>query len=326
MSFSHAKNFPSNAFDLADELERFKTAINLSEYAACQGYLLDRRASSRNSVVMRHPSGDKIVIARGEDQHWIYFSVRDDGDNGSIVDFVQRRRRCTLGDVRRELRCWLGSGIGGTVVRPVLELHAPELVPVSRNRAGILRALAAMRPVETHRYLEEARAIPRELLAHPRFAGRILMDARSNAIFPHADQDGPCGYEIKNHGFTGFAQGGEKGLWMSRVRGTDTALVIAESAIDVLSYAALHPDEHARYASFGGTMNPTQPALIRSAVERLPSGGVVRMATDSDEEGAHFAAIIEAVTGETRTGELSVDRVAPTEAKDWNEVLVRCAV
>lgn len=68
MSFSHAKNSPSNALGRADELERFKTAINLTEYAAGQGYLLDRRASSRNSVVMRHPNGDKIVIARGEDQ------------------------------------------------------------------------------------------------------------------------------------------------------------------------------------------------------------------------------------------------------------------
>ena len=64
-----------------------------------------------------------------------------------------------------------------------------------------------------------------------RFQGRVLMDSRSNAIVPNADKDGPCGYEIKNHGFTGFAAGGEKGLWMSRVRATDTALVIAESAI-----------------------------------------------------------------------------------------------
>jgi hypothetical protein len=231
----------------------------------------------------------KIVIARGEDQHWIYFSVRDDADNGSIIDFVQRRRRCTLGDVRRELRPW----IGGTVARTDLKLYVPEVVPVSTNRAGVIRALAAMRPVQTHRYLEEERAIPRELLGDPRFEGRILVDARSNAVFPQFDRDGPCGYEIKNHGFTGFAPGGEKGLWMSRVRSTDTALVIAESAIDALSYVALHPDENTRYASFGGTMNPSQPAII------------------------------EAVTVDAGKGELAVDRVTPPETKDWNDVLLR---
>ncbi len=284
---------------------------------AGQGYLLDRRASSRNSVVMRHPNGDKIVIARGEDQHWIYFSVRDDADNGSIVDFVQRRRRCTLGDVRRELRQW----IGGAVARPALKLYVPEVVPVSKDRAGVIRALAAMRPVETHRYLEEERAIPRELLANPRFEGRILEDSRSAAVFPHFDRDGPCGYEIKNHGFTGFAPGGEKGLWMSRVRGTDTALVIGESAIDDLSYAALHPDENARYASFGGAMNPFQPALIRAAIEHLARGAVVRIATDNDGDGAAFAAIIEGLVAETMRGDLLVELAIPVDTKDWNNVL-----
>jgi hypothetical protein len=63
---------------------------------------------------------------------------------------------------------------------------------VSRDRAGVIRALAGMRPLVMHRYLEEERGIPRSLLEHPRFAGRLLVDARSNVIFPHADRDGPC--------------------------------------------------------------------------------------------------------------------------------------
>ena len=135
------------------------------------------------------------------------------------------------------------------------DLYAPEVVPVSRDRVGIIRALPAMKPFAKHRYLEEERAILRELLANPRFVGKVLVDNRSNVVFPHADQNGSCGYGIKNRGFTGFAAGGEKGLWVSRVNGTDTALVIAESGIDALSYAALHPDACARYASFGGALN-----------------------------------------------------------------------
>ena len=39
-----------------DELDQFKTRINLAEYAASQGYQLDRRESSRNSAVMRRES------------------------------------------------------------------------------------------------------------------------------------------------------------------------------------------------------------------------------------------------------------------------------
>jgi hypothetical protein len=64
------------------ELKRFKTEINLTEYAASEGYEIDEKESSRNSVVMRHPSGDKVIVARGFDRHWIYFSVRNDRDNG----------------------------------------------------------------------------------------------------------------------------------------------------------------------------------------------------------------------------------------------------
>jgi hypothetical protein len=318
VSFSHAKNSsPADTLRQRDELDRFKTGINLTEYAASEGYQLDRRESSRNSVVMRHPGGNKIVIARGEDDHWIYFSVRDDTDNGSIIDFIQHRRRCSIGEVRRELRPW----VGGSFVRPVPGLYVPEVVSVSRDRAGVIRALAGMRPLVTHRYLEEERGIPRSLLEHPRFSGRVLVDARSNVVFPHADRDGPCGYEVKNQGFTGFAPGGEKGLWISRVQRTDTALVLVESGIDALSYAALHPVEHARYASFGGAMNPSQPALIRAAIERLASGAKVLIATDNDADGADFAAIIEGLVVETGRGDLAVERAAPADAKDWNDVL-----
>ena len=182
-----------------------------------------------------------------------------------------------------------------------------------------------MKPLVTHRYLEEKRAIPRELLANPRFAGCVLMDARSNAIFPHADKDGPCGYEIKNHGFTGFAPGGEKGLWILGVQRTDTALVLAESGIDALSYAALHPDDNARYASFGGTMNPSQPALIRAVIERLAPGMVVQIATDNDEDGAGFAVIIEGLVAEAGRRDLAVARAVPIDAKDWNDALLRAS-
>jgi hypothetical protein len=55
------------------ELNLFKSRINLSEYASAQGYVLDRQHSSRNSVAMRGPTGDKVIIARdAKDGNWIY--------------------------------------------------------------------------------------------------------------------------------------------------------------------------------------------------------------------------------------------------------------
>jgi hypothetical protein len=303
------------------ELEAFKSEINLTEYAAAQGYRLDRKASSRNSAVMRNDAGDKIVIARGHDGHWIYFSVRDDFDNGTIIDFVQKRKGVKLGGVRQELRPWTSGGWGAPV-RPHPDLFAKEIAPVNKGRAQILGALALMKPLAFHGWLEDERAIPRTLLQAPRFAGKITVDFRANVVFPHADQDGPCGYEIKNRGFTGFAKGGDKGLWFSAARAGDMTLVIAESGIDALSYAALHPDEHARYASTGGAMNPNQPALIRAAIEKMGQGSRIVIATDNDDGGRALAEQIEALARESGRGDLAVIRHLPEdEGQDWNDVL-----
>ena len=111
------------------ELEQFKTDINLTEYAASQGYAVIPRESSRNSVVMCHSHGDKVIIARGQDQHWIYFSVRNNQDNGSIVDFIQNRQHASLGDVRKILRSWLDGGTS----RPLPSLFVQHVEPSSKD-------------------------------------------------------------------------------------------------------------------------------------------------------------------------------------------------
>jgi len=59
------------------ELEKFKTDIDLRAYATAQNYQLDRKESWSGSSVMRHPNNDKIVIKRNvADGHYLYFSVR----------------------------------------------------------------------------------------------------------------------------------------------------------------------------------------------------------------------------------------------------------
>src|SRR5262245_58409548 len=91
------------------ELERFKSDIDLRAYAASQGYQIDAKESWSGSAVMRHANGDKIIIKRNGNGHYVYFSVRDDGDNGTIIDLVQHRLKLSLGTVRKELRPWLGQ-------------------------------------------------------------------------------------------------------------------------------------------------------------------------------------------------------------------------
>jgi len=297
------------------ELDAFKTAIDLRAYAVGLGYVLDRRESWRGSSVLRHEgTGDKLIVKRDRDQHYVYFSVRDDRDNGSIIDFAMRRKGLNLGQVRKELRPWIGRA-------PASIPPFPALPVTAKDRFEVDAAFRRMAEAPRHPYLENERGLPRELLAADRFAGRVRMDSRGNAVFPHFDLEGLCGYEIKNRNFTGFARGGEKGLWLSHREAGDNCLVLAESAIDALSYASLFPASGTRYASIGGEMNPRQPELIRAAAARLLLDAKIIAAMDNDAGGARLIEMTESAVRLSGRQDLKVSSHCPSNAKDWNEAL-----
>jgi len=296
------------------ELEQFKTRIDLREYAASHGYQLDRKDSWRGSSVMRHPvTDDKVVIKRGLDNHYVFFSVRRD-EKGSVIDFAQHRLGLSLGAVRKELRPWIGQP-------PVPVPTFPALVKTAKDRTRVETEYAKMQDARHHPYLENARALPPSLLALERFAGRVRIDSRSNAVFPHMDADGVCGYELKNAGFTGFASGGAKALWLSHELPDDNRLVIAESAIDALSHAVLFPDSRARYASIGGKLNPQQPELIRAAIARMPEASEIVAAMDADADGAALAAVVCKAVELSGRSDLRFVMQEPFGFKDWNDQL-----
>ncbi len=73
------------------------------------------------------------MIRRDIDRHWTYFSVRDDRDNGTAIDFLQRHHARSLGAVRRELRPWLSEGTA-SIPRSALSLDREK--SGSRRGAG----------------------------------------------------------------------------------------------------------------------------------------------------------------------------------------------
>ncbi len=297
-----------------EELEEFKSFIDLREYAVWRGYALDRQTSSRSYAVLEHPNGDKIFVGKDHDGDWIYFSVRDDADHGSVIDFVQRRDGGNLGEVRKELHAFFGAE-GSPALLPTAPVK-----PVTKDLLRVRARFEAMTPINgRHAYLEEVRKIPASVLSLPRFSDRIRIDSHDNAIFPHWNSMGISGYEMKNENFTGFSPGGEKGVWSSRRELGDSALVIAETAIDALSHFALMHPEATRYASIAGTLNPIQPELLRRVAKKLPSGGRVILATDNDEGGDRLAlGIREALAS------LLVQIVEERPSKrgqNWNDVL-----
>ena len=143
-------------------------------------------------------------------------------------------------------------------------------------------------------------------------------------LFVHTDDTGiVTGFEVKNHGFTGFATGGRKTAWQSAARPDNRALVITESAIDALSHHQLHPDPRSgtRYLSTAGHPSASQMELLDRVLTRLPPACTVVAAVDADVAGHALASRIEALV--RGHGQLAFRREAPVGGKDWNEVLQR---
>jgi hypothetical protein len=286
------------------ELESFK-ALNLGEVAAAYGFTLDRKESSRSSLVMRHGDGDKIVIATGEDGHGVFFSVHSEA-SGSVVDFVMHRQQCNLGRARVHLRSLAPSSFPTAHRSPI-----PKPRPIARDRAALVVEWQRFLPYRG-RYLESRGLNAATLEAA---ADKLRTDERGNVLFRHDDRDGLTGWEKKNRGFTGFAGGGFKSLFALRagypLKTDPPRVVIAESALDALSFWQLNPAP-ALLLSLGGAYSPEQAELLWHVLTKYPSAEVLT-ATDDDAQGDHYAAQIQ---------ELRPDAIrARPPAKDWNEAL-----
>ncbi len=301
------------------ELDAFKREIDLRQFAVSLGYEIDRRESWRGSTVLRR-GADKIVVKRNGNGHYVFFSVRDDRDNGTVIDLLQRRQNLSLGAVRQILRPWIGQ--------PAIFSLFPKLEPAGPDRMGVEGAYRRMTDAQRFPYLEHERCVPTAVLLSPRFAGRLRIDSLGNTVFPHFDTSELCGYEIKNCGFTGFAAGGQKGLWLSHTHPADRRLVLTESAIDALSYAALFPDaeDQTRYASLGGKPSSRQIALVQATIARLTAGAEILAAFDADDAGRQLVEAIRkavaSVAGRTGRSDLIFKSHLPTqEGEDWNMAL-----
>ena len=294
----------------ADELEIFKTKVSLTEYAEACGFQLDRRESSKNCHVLR-AGDDKIIVTRAKDGNDIYFSVRDERDNGSIIDFVQKRQGLNLGQVRKELRPW--AGLKGPRVESVKRrkseqerIERPQ--PIERDRAEFIAAYHRLEAYDGD-YLHDVRKLNPDTIEA--FADVIRQDAKGNTCFLHRDQAGEVtGWEVKNRGFTGFSAGGSKALATHMPEGDRVQrVVVVESMIDAMSYYQHHGQAGDMYVSFSGGVSEAQAKQLQEIVKKSPA---VVLATDNDEQGHKYAAMVQQWRPDAA-------RETPDHGKDWND-------
>lgn len=301
---------PKLIANMTDELERFKSEVSLTDYAQAEfGYELIKSESSASSKVLKF-GGDKIIVTRRPDGHDVYFSTGDAKDNGSIVDFLQKRKAVNLGQVRKELRQWLPGSKKPAIKRPARPPERPQAV--EKDRAGVLIRWALMRPY-AGRYLTEKRCIEPHIIE----AFGVRQDERGNACISHSDASGVVGWESKNENFTGFAAGGTRNVSFTRIdREPLKRLVVTEAALDAMSYAQLRHEPGTGYISTGGTQ--LSQVQREQLVRMMTKAGVpVVLAMDRDAAGEKMAQEVAAMAPHG----VQTVRDVPEVAKDWNEAL-----
>ncbi|WP_253157140.1 DUF3991 and TOPRIM domain-containing protein [Stieleria tagensis] len=309
--------------DRQQELQRFKK-LDLQLYAESRGFVVDRRLSSRSSVVMRRSSGDKIGIAKTTANTFVYYNYKTD-EGGSIIDFVIALDGGNLGTARRTLRGYSGSNSMPRTTSPAFPF---ELQPSKHDASRVLATWMKAKSIPStgHPYLTKHRGIPAEVQNDPIFRDRIRICERGNAMFPHFNQSGLCGIELKNGNesgttFTGFSPGGMKGLACSRPRDTDVEMVLCETAVDLYSLAAIEGTQNRRFFSTAGQFSSHQAECLRSAVNNMPEGAKrILLAFDNDDAGRQMASRIRDLLSECRLE--IVDHFPRGDGNDWNDELL----
>ncbi len=171
------------------ELDQFKTQINLVDYAQKLGYQLDKKKSSTNCIVLFDNQGDKILVGLDKnDNHYFYYSLINETDKGSIIDFVQKRKNLNLGQIRKELRPWINNShstnykVNSKVNNKVTNKSSIKLIPTNQNKYQIIAQFESFQTINNHPYLNQ-RGINQNTINNPRFKETIYQDKRNNVIF-----------------------------------------------------------------------------------------------------------------------------------------------
>ncbi|MFA7253936.1 MAG: DUF3991 domain-containing protein [Patescibacteria group bacterium] len=302
------------------DFSRYKSDINLSHYASSLGYELDPKKTTKSSLVMKHPNGDKVIISK-RGSNYVYFSVLDDKDNGTIVDFIRKRTEKTFPEIGQELQKWVKGGGGISQNIP----FASDIQSQEYNPERIKALFSRVKQIKGDDYLQNVRKIPLSTLQNQLFVGRIYRDFYGNVVFPHYDHTGVCGLELKNTDKGVFVRGSAKGLWTSTINPNAQILVIAESPIDGLSYFTLFPELQKSgvvFASVSGGLRPHQVQLINELIKKLPQLQKIILAVDHDQGGERIEKTIR--EGVKNAGVFASDMLTHVPEKigdDWNEVL-----
>jgi hypothetical protein len=220
---------------------------------------------------------------------------------GGAIDLAMHLRRCDF----KTAVFWLSHGFSATGIQTLqraTSISQPALALPKRDESRVQ---------QVRDYLGTGRCIPRGLIDFLIRSGKLYADNRANAVFLLLGKEKKVvGAELRgtrHSRWHGLAPGSRKDLGCFYVKSTNTRqAVLCESAIDAISYFALHPNCLALSTS-GANPSPAWLSIL------IGKGFDVYCGFDSDETGDSLA---DRMIRRYPT----VKRLRPPE-KDWNEVL-----
>ena len=222
---------------------------------------------------------------------------------GGAIDLVMHLNGCNF----RSALFWLLENLSFSAAR------SPEYVSSkpTAKRVFTLPERDDRNLTKVIDYLRYDRCIPAVPINMLIRSGKLYADKRGNAVFLLLGKEKKVvGAELRgtNHSrWHGMAPGSKKGLGAFYVKSQITKkIMLCESAIDALSYFALHPDCMAVSTS-GANHNPAWLTLF------IAKGFEIYCGFDNDETG-------ERVANKMINLYPMVKRLRPTK-HDWNEVL-----
>ena len=300
------------------ELELFRREVSCAALLELwpAGWRLDRRESTRRALKYRRGEGEILIINHGGHGWWDPQSSA----KGDVFDLVQHLDPSLhFGQVCKELRRLVGVAPAfPEAFRPSLS-DAPD-----RPVADRWKRRPRLRPGSpAWSYLSEQRRIPASILTAAAEADIVRNGSFRSAWFAHRAGDGSVSHvEIRGPDYKGSLKGGTKTLFrFGRAGEGGCRLAVTEAPIDALSLAVIDGRRtDTLYVATGGGIGPGTVSALQDAITAIAGRPAARLvaATDANRAGDRYAERL----GEIAAGlGISVERLRPTSATDWNDIL-----
>ena len=301
-----------------EEIERFKTDIDLRNVALRLGFYTDKAMSDKNHTVMRHMNDKIIVGVSAKTNYWLWSS--NIGAAGTVIDLVQSRLSLNLGETRK----WLREMVGWKSPDTVKEFREkPTAIKENTTQKATLEWQECKDNAEPV-FLTISRKIAATTLQAKEFKDTFREDARHNVVFPYYVDNELVAVERRNKSFEAgkpsfkqYTAAATPGAWKSNFPVAVKNLVFVESPIDAFSHFEMLENEKKDGVAYCAIRSGTPDEEIIRIIESARNARIVA-AFDTDAAGDTYTEKLK------KLAKRDIFESRPVfKNSDWNEQLIQ---